>query len=143
MRTVTDGDGQTQEVVRVQQVAAFTDVATAVAEAGRLSEVMDRCADDGAGEPERLRASGPVAVGAQGYGLARRYEAGGAGGAGGTASPFGTYAAVTRRGTAVTLLAQTAGETSVKGSQRVVVSETQAAWERLCLYDRTAGCPTG
>ena len=137
MRTVTDGDGQFEAVVRVQQVVAFPDVATAVAEATRLRRAMERCADDGDADPDRLRTVGPVAVGAQGYGLARRYR--------GAASPLplGTYTAITRRGNALTLLAHTGGEISVEGSRRAVVADAQAAWERLCLYDRTAGCPAG
>ena len=134
MRTVTDGDGRF-DVVRVQQVAAFPDTAAAVAEARRLAREMRRCADDD--DPDGLRVAGSVPVGAQGYGLARRYDAGG------TPAPFGTYAAITRRGNAVTLVAHTSGETSVEGSRRVVLADAQAAWERLCLYDRTAGCPPG
>ena len=70
-----------------------------MAEARRLDAEMQRCADDGAADPDGLRLAGPVAVGAQGYGLARRYDAGG------TPSPFGVFAAVTRRGNAVTLVA--------------------------------------
>lgn len=137
MRTVTDGDGRFEKVVRVQQVAAFPDAGAAVAEAGRLAGVMERCADDDGADPERLRSSGPVAVGAQGHGLARRYDAGGA------PAPFGTFAVVLRRGNALTLLAHTGGEISVQGSRTALLADAQTAWERLCLYDRTAGCPQG
>lgn len=132
MRTVTDGDGRFETVVRVQQVVVFADTAAAVGEAGRVAEVMDRCAADAA-DPVGLRTAGPVTVGAQGHGMGR-YDAGGT-------PARGVFAAVTRRGNAVTLVAHTSGEATVQGSRRVVLADTQAAWERLCLYDRTAGCP--
>lgn len=137
MRTVTDGDGRSERVVRVQQVATFPDAGAAVAEAGRLAEVMERCAADDGADTERLRSAGPVSVGAQGHGLARRYDAGGA------PAPFGTFAVVVRRGNALTLLAHTGGEISVQGSRTTLLADAQTAWERLCLYDRTAGCPQG
>lgn len=137
MRTVTDGDGRFEKVARVQQVATFPDAGAAVAEAGRLARVMERCADDDGADTDRLRSAGPVAVGAQGYGLARRYDAGG------EPAPFGTFAVVVRRGNALTLLAHTGGEISVQGSRTALLADAQAAWERLCLYDRTAGCPQG
>ena len=73
-----------------------------------------------------------VAVGAQGRGLADHYAELGDQGA-------GSYAAVTRRGNAVTLVAMLSGEESVGSARDAVTSGLTTAFDKLCSDD-SAGC---
>ena len=73
-----------------------------------------------------------VAVGAQGRGLANNYAELGDQGA-------GSYAAVTRRGNAVTIVAMLSGEESVGSARDAVTSGLTTAFDKLCSYD-SAGC---
>ncbi|WP_258724973.1 hypothetical protein [Cellulomonas sp. NS3] len=131
MRTHAHGDGMEETVVGVQQVAAFATADEAVAAATALVEALGACIDEsGSGGGFAVE---PVAVGAQGHGLATwYYEPGDDAG-------LGTYLAVTRRGSAVTLVSGEGGERTVGNARTATVAQTQRAWERLCGYE-VAGC---
>lgn len=134
MRTHAHGDGMLETVVGVQQVAAFATADDAVAATTALVEALGTCTDTtGSGTTYGLE---PVAVGAQGHGLATWYY-GAAGGDGDTGQ--GTYLAVTRRGSAVTLVSGEGGERTVGQARAETVAQAQQAWERLCGYE-VAGC---
>ncbi|WP_454050616.1 hypothetical protein [Cellulomonas sp. Marseille-Q8402] len=132
MRTVGQGDGAEEAPVGVQQVAVFADADAAVAEADRLAAALTACT---AGSTSYVLE--PLAVGAQGLGLATDYY--GASADGGLDGSVGSYLAATRRGTAVTVVALEGGESNVAAARETVTGATQAAWELLCGYD-TAGC---
>ena len=135
MRTLTQGDGAFEDAVGQQQVAVFADVDAAVAEADRLGAVLAACS-----VTEDLMTgftTEPVEVGAQGVGLVVSYY--GDYVPGQDEMSLGYFLSVTRRGNAVTLVANAGGEYSIKASRDLVVPELQAAWELLCPYD-SAGC---
>ncbi|GEA87445.1 hypothetical protein [Cellulomonas cellasea] len=130
MGTHAHGDGTEETVVGVQQVAAFAVADDAVAAATALVEALGACTDtSGVG----AYAVEPVAVGAQGHGLATWYYGAG------DDTGLGTYLAVTRRGSAVTLVSGEGGERTVGNARTETVAQTQQAWERLCGYE-VAGC---
>lgn len=135
MRTATHGDGEYEAQIGVQQVAVLPDADAAVAEADRLAAAFDACAD-GAGGGESAYVREAVEVGAQGAGLATAYTAVDEATLDGA---LGSYLAVTRRGTAVTLVALEGGESTVGAARGSVTALTQEAWALLCRYD-AAGC---
>lgn len=131
MRTHAHGDGMEETVVGVQQVAAFATADDAVAAATALVEALGACVDtSGSGGGYAVE---PVAVGAQGHGLATWYYQPG------DDSGLGTYLAVTRRGSVVTLVSGEGGERTVGTARTETVAQTQRAWELLCGYE-VAGC---
>lgn len=131
MRTHAHGDGSEETVVGVQQVAAFAVADDAVAAATALVEALGACtATNGSGGGYAVE---PVAVGAQGHGLATWYYEPG------DDTGLGTYLAVTRRGSAVTLVSGEGGERTVGSARTETVAQTQQAWELLCGYE-VAGC---
>lgn len=131
MRTHVHGDGMEETVVGVQQVAAFAVADDAVAAATALVEALGACTDtSGAGGAYAVE---PVAVGAQGHGLATWYYGAG------DDTGLGTYLAITRRGSVVTLVSGEGGERTVGNARTATVAQTQQAWERLCAYE-VAGC---
>lgn len=131
MRTHAHGDGREETVVGVQQVAAFATADDAVAAATALVEALGACVDtSGSGGGYAVE---PVAVGAQGHGLATWYYEPG------DDSGLGTYLAVTRRGSVVTLVSGEGGERTVGNARAETVAQTQQAWELLCGYE-VAGC---
>jgi hypothetical protein len=136
MRTVTQGDGQFEAGVGMQQVAVFADVDAAVAEAGRLGAAQAGCADSTADELTDYVME-PLAVGAQGAGLATDYS--GATWSSDLDQALGSYLAVTRRGNALTIVALDGGESRVGVARATVAGQAQAAWELLCRYD-SKGC---
>ncbi len=69
MRTVQQGDGETESQVGVQQVAVFADADAAVAEADRLAAALTACPGH-ASDTETTDVAEPLDVGAQGTGLA-------------------------------------------------------------------------
>ncbi|AEE47761.1 hypothetical protein [Cellulomonas fimi] len=133
MRTVTHGTGEFESSVGVQQVAVLPDADTAVAEADRLATALGDCT----GEPPTLYVVEPLAVGAQGIGLATDYY--GASASAPLDQAMGTYVAITRRGTAVTLVALDGGEGTVGAARATVTGLAPQAWEQLCGFD-AAGC---
>lgn len=133
MRSVTHGTGEYESSVGAQQVAVLPDADAAVAEADRLATVLGACT----GEPPTLYVVEPLAVGAQGIGLATDYY--GASASGPLDGAMGTYAAITRRGTAVTLVALDSGEGTVGAARQTVTGLAPQAWEQLCVFD-AAGC---
>ncbi|MGW6130889.1 hypothetical protein ACWFNE_12765 [Cellulomonas sp. NPDC055163] len=131
MRTHAHGDGTEETVVGVQQVAAFATADDAVAAATGLVGALGTCVDtSGSGGGHAVE---PVAVGAQGHGLATWYYEPG------DDSGLGTYLAVTRRGSAVTLVSGEGGERTVGNARTATVAQAQQAWELLCGYE-VAGC---
>lgn len=128
MATTRTGDGEFERQVPVQQVVVLETVKDAVAEAGRLQAQLASCAGG-------AYASAPVAVGAQGQGLAFGYQQLSDG-----QYAFGNYLVTTRRGNAVTLLTSTGGEGSLEGARQNETARAQQAWDRLCVYERTDGC---
>jgi hypothetical protein len=132
MRLHAHGDGEAETVVGIHQVAAFGTVDDAVAAATALVEALGGCTDTtGSGTTYGVE---PVAVGAQGHGLATWYY-----GAQGGGDGMGTYLVVTRRGNAVTLVSGEGGERTVGGARTQTVAQAQQAWERLCGFE-VAGC---
>ncbi|WP_149203733.1 hypothetical protein [Actinotalea subterranea] len=137
MATVTQGDGELEAQVGVQQVAVFADADAAVAEADRLAAAIDGCQGTAAdGSTAYVRE--PLEVGAQGLGLATDYYGASAEGAVDDGA-LGSYLALTRRGTAVTLVALEGGESTVGTARETVTGHAGQAWELLCRYD-SAGC---
>lgn len=136
MRTVTIGDGQEEAQVGVQQVALFTDADAAVAEADRVAAVLAQCT--AAPGTETTYVVEPLAVGAQGLGLATDYYGSSAEGTVDDGA-LGSYLALTRRGTALTLVGLQGGESTIGVARESVTAHTQAAWDLLCGYD-SAGC---
>lgn len=136
MRTVTQGDGDYEAAVGVQQVAVFADADAAVAEAGRIGAALTACADATTAEPTTYVLE-PLAVGAQGVGFATDYY--GISASGDLDEALGTYLATIRRGNAVTVVALEGGESTIGVARETVTSRAQAAWELLCRYD-SAGC---
>ena len=133
MLGVEHGDGALESSVGVQQVAVFADADAAVAEADRVAAALARCAAD-PGAPSRYVVE-PLAVGAQGLGLATDYY----GTEGDVSTAIGTYLALTRRGTAVTLVSAEGGESNVGAAREELTARAGAAWELLCTYD-AEGC---
>jgi glucose/arabinose dehydrogenase len=136
MRTVSQGDGAAEATIGVQQVAVFADADAAVAEADRLVAALTACTTY-ASDTSTTYVVEPLDVGAQGTGLATDYY--GSSASAPLDEAIGSYLALTRRGTAVTLVGSEGGE-SVVGTARVdATTQAQAAWELLCRYDE-AGC---
>ncbi|MDC7122775.1 hypothetical protein OMK64_14665 [Cellulomonas fimi] len=134
MRTVSQGTGEFESPVGVQQVAVLADADAAVAEAERLTAALGACTE---GEPPTRYVSEPLAVGAQGLGLATDYY--GASASGSLDDAMGTYVAVTRRGNAVMLVGLDGGEGTVGSARTTVSGLAQQGWELLCPFD-SAGC---
>ncbi|WNB85556.1 hypothetical protein [Cellulomonas sp. ATA003] len=129
MLTARDGTGEFEARIDVQQVALFADAATAVAEADRVRAALAAC--DASSE---LISTETVEVGAQGTGVARVYGDGE-----GAPTPFGTYAVLTRRGSALALATVDGGDGSTESSREPVTQRARQLWERLCGYE-SAGC---
>lgn len=136
MRSTTIGDGEFEAQVGVQQVAVFPDADAAVAEADRVATVLAGCA--AAPGTETAYLVEPLAVGAQGLGLATDYYGTSAAGAVDDGA-MGSYLALTRRGTALTLIGLEGGESTIGVAREAVTGHAQAAWDLLCAYDST-GC---
>ncbi|WP_129336532.1 sensor domain-containing protein [Cellulomonas endophytica] len=139
MRTHRHGDGAEESTVGVQQVALFPDADAATTAADGVVDALDACATTGGGTgggTTTYRVE-EVPVGAQGHGLVTDYHDAGAGGADDGA--LGSYLVVTRRGTAVTLVAADGGESSIGSARTTVTEQAQSAWTLLCRYE-AAGC---
>ena len=136
MRTVTQGSGELESSVGVHQVLVLADADVAVAEANRLTAALTACAEQASADGGTYVVE-PLAVGAQGIGLAVDYY--GASAQGPLDEAIGTYLAITRRGNAVTLVAVDGGEGTVGTARQTVTANAQTAWELLCGYD-SAGC---
>lgn len=134
MRTVAQGSGELEARVGVQQVVVLADADAAVAEAERLTTALSACTE---GEPPTRYVAEPLAVGAQGLGLATDYYGSSASGA--LDDAMGTYVAVTRRGNAVMLVGLDGGEGTVGSARTTVAGLAQQGWELLCPFD-SAGC---
>jgi len=134
MRTVAQGSGELESPVGLHQVALLPDADAAVAEVDRLTAVLTACtADDGA----TAYVVEPLAVGAQGIGLATAYDRASAAGA--VDDALGSYLTVTRRGPAITLVGLEGGEGTVASARETATRQVQEAWGLLCAYD-SAGC---
>lgn len=131
MRTVTQGLYESTDPVGIQQVAVFATVDEAVEEAATIAAAMEACATNPPAESGSYRVE-DVTVGTQGRGLANNYAELG------DDAP-GTYAAVTRRGNAVTVVSLMSGEESVGTAREMVDRGLDRAFDALCLYD-SAGC---
>jgi hypothetical protein len=131
MRTVTQGLYESTDPVGIQQVAVFATVDEAVDEAATIAAAMEACATNPPAESGSYRVE-DVTVGTQGRGLANNYAEPG------DDAP-GTYAAVTRRGNAVTVVSLMSGEESVGTAREMVDRGLDRAFDALCLYD-SAGC---
>lgn len=131
VQTVSQGLYESTDPVGLQTVAVFPDAETASAVADRVRAAMDACVETPPGDSGSYSAE-DVAVGAQGRGLANNYAELGDQGA-------GSYAAVTRRGNAVTIVAMLSGEESVGNARDAVTSGLTTAFDKLCSYD-SAGC---
>jgi hypothetical protein len=139
MLSVRQGDGQFEVPVGVHQVAVFADAQAAQAEAARVAAAAGACAASAPGSDggdTRYLVSG-LDVGATGtsvvtdyYGVTRTDPA---------ADGIGDAVAVTRRGTAVTLVGAAGGESSMSSARALVAGYAQQAWERLCRY-QVDGC---
>jgi hypothetical protein len=136
MRSTTIGDGEFEAQIGVQQVAVFPDVDAAVAEADRIAAVLAGCAAAPGTETSYLVE--PLAVGAQGLGLATDYYGTSAAGTVDD-DAMGSYLALTRRGTALTLIGLEGGESTIGVARAAVAGHAQAAWDLLCAY-ADAGC---
>jgi len=131
VQTVSQGLYESTDPVGLQTVAVFPDAETASAVADRVRAAMDACVETPPGDSGSYSVE-DVAVGAQGRGLANNYAELGDQGA-------GSYAAVTRRGNAVTIVAMLSGEESVGSARDAVTSGLTTAFDKLCSYD-SAGC---
>jgi hypothetical protein len=136
MRTVSQGDGEAEAVIGVQQVAVFADADAAVAEADRLVAALTACTTY-ASDTSTTYVVEPLDVGAQGTGLATDYY--GSSASAPLDEAIGSYLALTRRGTAVTLVGFEGGESLVGTARTDATTQAQTAWELLCRYDE-AGC---
>lgn len=136
MRTVAQGAGAEEAAVGVQQVAVFADADAAVAEADRLAAALTACTGY-ASDTATTYVVEPLDVGAQGLGFATDYY--GTSADGDLDGAVGSYLGATRRGTAVTVVVQEGGESTVAAARETVTGATRAAWELLCAYD-SAGC---
>ena len=139
MRTASHGDGAEEAQVGVQQVAVLPDPDAAVAEADRIAAALDACTATDGSETTYVREDLPV--GAQGTGLATAYSADAAADPAALDGALGSYLALTRRGTAITLVALEGGESTVGAAREDVTALVQQAWELLCRFD-AAGCST-
>jgi hypothetical protein len=135
MWTVTEGSGELEEPVGIQQVAVFADAGAATAAADALLASMESCTPP-EGAATRYVVEG-VDIGAQGHGLVTDYY--GASATGDLATAIGDYVAQTRRGTAVTLVGYQGGEGQVQSAGQSTRLLLATAWERLCVYD-SEGC---
>lgn len=131
MRTVSQGLYESTDPVGIQQVAVFATVDEAVDAAATVAAAMEACATNPPAESGSYRVE-DVTVGTQGRGLANNYAEPG------DDAP-GTYAAVTRRGNAVTVVSLMSGEESVGTAREMVGRGLDRAFDALCLYD-SAGC---
>ncbi|WP_146845935.1 hypothetical protein [Cellulomonas terrae] len=136
MRTVTQGSGELESRVGVHQVAVLADADAAVTEADRLAAALTACTQR-VSDDATVYVVEPLAVGAQGVGLATDYYGDTVEGA--LDDAMGTYLTVTRRGNAITLVAVEGGEGTVGTARETATTNAQAAWELLCTYD-SAGC---
>lgn len=136
MRTVTQGTGELESPVGVQQVAVLPDADAAVAETRRVVDALRACTRY-ASDSATTYAVEQLDVGAQGTGLATDYY--GASAQGPLDEALGSYLAVTRRGTAVTVVGLEGGESTVGAARDVATRLAGQAWELLCAYD-SAGC---
>lgn len=136
MLTVTQGTGEFEEAVGLQQVAVFDDADAAVSAADALTAALTSCTLH-ASETGTTYVLEDIAVGAQGHGLATDYYGASAGGP--LDEALGSYLAATRRGSAVTLVGTLGGESTVGFAREHVVGLAQSAWELLCGFDST-GC---
>lgn len=131
VQSVSQGLYESTDPVGIQTVAVFPDAETATAVADRVGAAMDACVETPPGDSGSYRVE-DVAVGSQGRGLANNYAELGDQGA-------GSYAAVTRRGNAVTIVSMLSGEESVGSARDAVTSGLTTAFDKLCSYD-SAGC---
>lgn len=131
VQTVSQGVYESTDPVGIQTVAVFEDAAAATAAADRIGAAMDACVDAPPAESGSYRVE-DLEIGTQGRGLANNYAELGDDGA-------GSYAGVTRRGNAVTIVAMLSGEASVGSARDAVTSGLGTAFDKLCSYD-SAGC---
>ncbi|MFF1530838.1 hypothetical protein [Cellulomonas sp. NPDC058312] len=136
MRSVSQGDGEAEAAIGVQQVAVFADADAAVAEADRITAALTACTTY-ASDTSTTYVVEPLDVGAQGAGLATDYY--GSSASAPLDEAIGSYLAVTRRGTAITLVGSEGGESLVGTARTDATTQAQTAWELLCRYDE-AGC---
>jgi len=142
MTSVRQGDGQFEVPVGLQQVAVYADATAAQAEAQRVGAAARACAEAADAGPSEDGGNTrylveEVPVGADGTGIATDYYGATAGDP--DATFLGDYVVVTRRGTAVTLVGESGGESDATSARAAVVPLAQQAWERLCAYEQ-AGC---
>lgn len=122
-----DGDDGTEQ--GVQQVVVLPDAPTAVDVVAEIVAALEDCA--GSADAPAESALEDVAVGAQGHGFVTAAEPGD--------EALGTYTVLSRRGTAVTVVATTEHRTPVGEARRTVTNVAQQAWLRLCRYSED-GC---
>ncbi len=142
MRTVEQGTGEFEVPVGVQQVAVHADAAAAHAEAVRVRTALRTCArraaaTGGTGNDDTRYLVSSSAVGADGTGFAVDYY--GVTADDPAADGIGYALVLTRRGTALTLVAAEGGESSISESRALVARQAQRAWQLLCRY-QVAGC---
>lgn len=92
------------------------------------------------GQRDHVRARGPPRRRA-GHGPGDAYSADAAADPAALDGALGSYLALTRRGTAITLVALEGGESTVGAAREDVTAQVQQAWELLCRFD-AAGCST-
>lgn len=132
MLTLTQGTGEYEEPVGIQQVAVFANADAAVAGADALTAALEECARNSGGY-----ALEDVAVGAQGHGFATDYD--GSVTDGPLEEAVGDYMVFTRRGSAITLIGTLGGEATVGAARDQATAAARQAWEQLCRYD-ASGC---
>ncbi|MGO1316554.1 MAG: hypothetical protein ACTMIR_05920 [Cellulomonadaceae bacterium] len=135
MRTVTQGTGGAEQSIAVQQVAVFAEAGAAAQASDQLAAALQACTEVEADETRYVLED--VAVGAQGLGLAVDYY--GVSATGDLDAAMGSYLVATRRGTAVTLVADEGGESLVGTARERTAERASLAWDLLCHYD-SAGC---
>ncbi|GMA33452.1 hypothetical protein [Litorihabitans aurantiacus] len=133
MVTVSQGSGEFEEPVGLQQVAVFADSDAAATAADALAAAFGSCT----AQEATAYVVEPLEVGAQGTGLATDYY--GASTAGPLDEALGSYVALTRRGNAVVLTGYEGGEAQVGTARENTTALLDDAWQRLCGYD-SAGC---
>ena len=142
MRTLQQGDGAFEAPVAVQQVAVHADAASASAEVARVQGALVDCVrrattPTGAGETSTRYLLSRSDVGADGVRLVVDYY--GVTADDPAADGLGYAVVLTRRGTAVTLVAAEGGESSISASRTEVARTAQQAWQLLCRY-QVDGC---
>lgn len=131
MRTVVQGSGELEAQVGVHQTAVFADAGAATAAADELIAALNACED--AETESTAYLVEPIDVGAQGHGLITDFYGAIEGGEE-VEAVMGTYLAMTRRGSAVTLVSAEGGEGIVDTTRVDVVERLGAAWDLLCGY---------